>query len=154
VKLAKQFGYDVVIDYKEKDRKTLVNEIQSIAPEGIDCFFENTGGPVSEAVFQLLNRNARVSVCGQISTYGKEDQALGPSVLVPALWKQLTIKGFVGDSWSEEQKRKAIQNLEALVKAGKLNVVENTTKGLENTVKAFLSLFAAGQSFGKAIVEL
>jgi len=154
VKLTKKFGYDEVIDYTGKDRKALTSEIHSIAPEGIDCFFENTGGPVSEAVFNNLNTNARVSVCGQISTYGKQEEVVGPSVLIPALWKQLTIKGFVGDSWTEEQKRKAIKNLQTLVEAEKLQVVENTTKGLENTVKAFLNLFVAGQTLGKAIVEL
>jgi len=149
------FGYDALIDYKGKDRKTLEAELRTLAPEGIDCFFENTGGAVSEAVFKVLNVSARVSVCGQIANYGKaEDEVLSPSILIPALWKQLTIRGFTTAAWTEPEKAKAISNLQKLVEGGKLHVAESITKGLENTAKAFLNLFASGQSLGKAIVQV
>jgi len=154
VKHALKLGFDAAIDYKGKDSEALVAEIKKVAPDGIDAYFDNTGGPVTEAVFSLLNVRGRVSVCGQIAHYNQEGPVLSPSFLIPALWKQLTIKGFIVSlTWTESQRNDAVKHLVNLISSGKLHVEETVTKGLENTVKAFIGLFS-GHNTGKAVVEL
>ncbi len=85
-------GTDAKIDYLKKDLgldgafnyKTTTDysaRLKELCPNGIDCYFDNTGGPVSDAVFPLLNTFARVSVCGQISHYNAPGPELGPRLL-------------------------------------------------------------------------
>jgi len=172
----KPYGYDHLIDFKGKEQKDLSTEIKTLVPDGIDCFFENTGHysvyisetewklldtekaksrKVSDAIWENLKSTARVSVCGLVSTYGREAEGKGPSILIPYTTDQkFTTKGYTQESWTEEQKQEAFTKLHGLVESGKLNVIENITKGLDNAAKAFLDLYTTGYSLGKAIVEL
>ena len=47
--------------------KMISHETRSGVPDGIDVYFENVGGAISDEVFKYLNRFARVPVCGAIS---------------------------------------------------------------------------------------
>merc|ERR1711976_298844 len=78
--VTEQYGYDVCIDYKGKDTKALMEELKKAAPQGVDCYFDNTGGDISEAVLQSMNAFGRVSVCGQISQYCQHPPS-SPSIL-------------------------------------------------------------------------
>ena len=55
----KEFGYDEVINYKKEDN--LSSCLKKIAPNGVDCFFDNVGGEQFDAVMVNLNINARVN---------------------------------------------------------------------------------------------
>src|SRR5579862_3001191 len=81
------FNYKTTADYTAK--------LKELCPNGIDCYFDNTGGQVSDAVFPLLNTFARVSVCGQIAHYNAQGPDLGPRLLRLILVKQLRVEGFI-----------------------------------------------------------
>ena len=81
------FNYKTVSDYTEK--------LKELCPKGIDCYFDNVGGAITDAVFTLLNPFGRVSVCGQISQYSLQKPEPGPRLLTQILVRQLKVEGFI-----------------------------------------------------------
>lgn len=97
VELAKSLGYDSVIDYRGKDVRTLKRELRAVAPKGVNGFFDNAGGPTTEATLMCLALFARVSVCGQIAYYNLKNPLEAkayPGTMV-ALTTQSKIEGFI-----------------------------------------------------------
>jgi len=124
-------------------------------PQGIDCFYENTGGPISDAVLWNMNRLGRVSVCGQISNYNNpeaDEKITGISVLGAILFKGLKVQGFMAHErwpdWSLCQTR-----MHQWISAGQLIVTEDITNGLESAPDAWIGLFS-GRNTGKAVVRI
>ena len=62
-----ELGLDACIDYKAEG--DLAAAVKAACPNGVDVYFDNVGGPVSDAVLANLNLYARVSLCGSISQY-------------------------------------------------------------------------------------
>lgn len=160
---AKKFGYDHVIDYKGKDTRTLIRELRKVAPRGVNGYFDNTGGPCTEATLMCLAQFARVSVCGQISYYNLKNPLSAksyPGTMV-ALTTQSKIEGFIvtflpkksPGNWKE-----AFEVMSGWLKTGQLKIEEDVTEGLENAYDAFLTLFhGVGNNqtnFGKKIVHI
>ena len=83
-------GFDGAINYKTDD---LAAKLTELTPNGIDAFFENTGGPIQQHIFTRMNAHGRVAVCGMISDYTNETPAPGPN-WIPIIKKRLTIQGF------------------------------------------------------------
>jgi hypothetical protein len=151
--LAGELGFDAAVDYQRPD---FAAALKAACPSGVDIYFENVGGAVFDAVFPLLNRYARVPVCGTVSEYNitareKVDDKL-PALLLATLGKRLTIKGFViGDHFARmpEFQREAGQWL----REGKLKYREEFVDGLRNAPAAFMAMLKA-ESFGKVIVRV
>ena len=61
----KEFGYDVAIDYKTE------NVYEKLKNENIQCYFDNVGGEISDAVVKNMVSNGNIILCGQISQYNK-----------------------------------------------------------------------------------
>ncbi|HEV8016225.1 MAG TPA: NADP-dependent oxidoreductase [Stellaceae bacterium] len=148
-----ELGFDAAVDYQRAD---FAAALKAACPNGVDIYFENVGGAVFDAVFPLLNRYARVPVCGTVSEYNitareKVDDKL-PALLLATLGKRLTIKGFViGDHFARmpEFQREAGQWL----REGKLKYREEFVDGLANAPAAFMAMLKA-ESFGKVIVRV
>jgi len=154
VKFCKDLGFDDVLIYTGKDLKTLEAELKKIAPQGIDSFFENTGGPMSDAVFKNMNKFGRVSICGQIAHYNSLDQdsATGLPVLTLILRKQLKVEGWmISSRWSDYSV--AHRQLNTWIKEKKLIVKEDFTEGFDNMPDAFIGLFS-GKNVGKAVIRI
>jgi NADPH-dependent curcumin reductase CurA len=154
VKFCKDLGFDEVLIYSGKDLKTLDEEVKKVVPQGIDCFFENTGGPMSDAVFKNMNKFGRVSICGQISQYNSvdPDSTTGLPVLSYILRKQLKVEGWIISSrWSDFSV--AHNRLFEWIKNKKLIVKEDFTNGFDKMPDAFLGLFS-GKNVGKAVVKV
>jgi len=154
VKFCKDLGFDDVLIYSGKDLKTLEAELKKIAPQGIDCFFENTGGPMSDAVFKNMNKFGRVSICGQIAHYNSVDQdsATGLPVLTAILRKQLKVEGWIVSSrWSDFSV--AHGRLHTWIQEKKLIVKEDFTNGFDKMPDAFIGLFS-GKNLGKAVIRV
>jgi len=154
VKFCKDLGFDEVLIYSGKDLKTLDAELKTTAPQGIDCFFENTGGPMSDAVFKNMNKFGRVSICGQIAHYNslEPDQATGLPVLTHILRKQLKVEGWIISSrWSDFSV--AHGRLNTWIQDKKLIVREDFTNGFEKMPDAFIGLFS-GKNTGKAVIRV
>lgn len=148
-----ELGFDAAVDYKHPD---FAAALKAACPQGVDVYFENVGGAMFDAVFPLLNRHARVPVCGTVSEYNATERAVVadkmPALLLATLGKRLTIKGFViGDHFAKMPafQREAGQWL----REGKLKYREEFVDGLANAPRAFMAMLKA-ESFGKVIVRV
>jgi NADPH-dependent curcumin reductase CurA len=148
-----ELGLDAAIDYKRSD---FAAALKAACPNGVDVYFENVGGAVFDAVFPLLNRYARVPVCGTVSEYNVAERAVVadkmPALLLATLGKRLRLQGFVIGDWFAKMpnfQREAGQWL----REGKLKYREEFVDGLANAPRAFMAMLKA-ESFGKVIVRV
>ena len=148
--LKQELGFDEAFNYKaETDLRTA---IQRAAPKGVDIYFDNVGGPISDAVIQELNPFSRIPLCGQISLYNETSMPTGPRIQ-PRLLKQRTLmKGFIVRDYLE-QADQARQQLAQWIKEGKIKNKETLMEGFEKLPEAFIGLFH-GKNTGKLIVKV
>jgi len=147
--LTKELGFDAAIDYKQSD---YIENLKNACPKGVDVYFDNVGGSITDAVIKLINKKARLVVCGQISMYNLEKPDVGPRPWWILLTKSAKAQGFIVDAY-EERFPEGINQLAQWIKAGKIKYKENIIEGLENTPKAFLGLFR-GENIGKQLVKV
>ena len=145
-----ELGYDGGFNYKTTENP--LREIAKLCPDGIDCFFDNTGGPVSDAVFPLLNEHAHVGICGQISMYNATELPVGPRLLGHLIVKRATVQGLLVTDFAADF-RKAMEDLTGWYQAGKLSCEERITEGIENAPTAFMEMLG-GANTGKQLVRL
>lgn len=147
--LKKQFGFDEAINYK-----TTANMREAIAeacPNGVDIYFDNVGGPISDAVISHINFHARIPLCGQISFYNSTETPIGPRLQPMLLTRSVLMQGFIISNF-QSQFAEGIQHLAEWVKEGKLMYKETIVKGFNEIPNAFLGLFN-GDNTGKMIVQ-
>lgn len=151
----RELGFDDCLDHREPD---LASRLAKACPDGIDVYFENVGGAVFDAVWPLLNRRARVPVCGLISQYnGATDASSGPDrsaqLLRDILTRSIRIQGFIiFDSYGHRYSEFAEQ-MGSWVREGRIKYREHLIHGLENAPQAFLGLLE-GKNFGKLVVDV
>ncbi|MGX6443153.1 NADP-dependent oxidoreductase [Neobacillus sp. K501] len=148
--LTEELGFDAAINYKTAEN--LRTELKKACPNGVDVYFDNVGGAVSDAVMTLINFQSRTIICGQISQYNLEKPAMGPRVAGQLLTTSSLMKGFIVSDYAKDHKE-ALTQLSQWVKEGKIQYRENIVSGFENTVDAFLGLFR-GDNIGKQLVKL
>ncbi len=148
--LTDTLGFDKGINYKTTDN--IYATLKEACPDGIDVYFENVGGEIADAALSLLNKHARVPVCGAISSYNKKDADLGPRVQTKLIKTSSLMKGFVVNDYSDRFKEGSTQ-LGQWLGEGKLQYEETITDGLENVTDAFLGLFQ-GKNIGKQLVKI
>lgn len=147
--LKMELGFDEVINYKtSKDLKT---DLAEKCPSGIDFYFDNVGGEISDAVLSQINLHARCAVCGQISTYNNSEIPMGPRLQPLLLGKNALMQGFTVNNY-QDRFGEGIQQLSEAVQAGKLKYRETILKGFDQLPRAFIGLFN-GENTGKMIVE-
>ncbi|USZ67852.1 NADP-dependent oxidoreductase [Halorussus salilacus] len=148
--LEDDLGFDAGINYKETDDYR--GALDEAAPGGVDSYFDNVGGPITDAVFSKLNVDARVAVCGQISLYNAEEIPTGPRKLPKLIESRARVEGFlVGDFAPRFEE--ATRKLAEWVESGDVQYRETVTEGLENAPDAFLGLFE-GENVGKQLVAV
>lgn len=148
--LKKQFGYDKVINYKAAGN--LAQTIAEACPHGIDCYFDNVGGDITDAVVANINFHARIALCGQIALYNEETVAVGWRLLPSILSHSALIKGFIVSNY-QNQFPEAITQLLRWIKDGKLKYTETVLEGFDQLPTAFLGLFT-GVNTGKMMVKV
>lgn len=137
------FNYKTTADY--------VAKLKELCPNGIDCYFDNVGGAISDAVFTLLNTFGRVSVCGQISQYNLQQPQPGPRLLGQILVKQLKVEGFIVTRFQDRWPH-GIAQMARWIQEGKLRYREEIVSGFENTPRAFIEMLE-GKNTGKMLVQ-
>jgi NADPH-dependent curcumin reductase CurA len=143
-----ELGFDGAINYKHNN---LGAELAELTPNGIDIYFENTGGPIQHHVFSRMNAHGRIAVCGMIADYPKETPDLAPS-WIPIIKKRLTIQGFtMPDHFGEVPA--LLEKLTPYVMQGKIKHRTHMLEGLESAITG-LNLFFTGQNKGKLIVKI
>ncbi len=148
--LVEELGFDGAFSYKTT--KNYVEELKKLCPRGIDVYFDNVGGPITDAVIPLLNIKARLSICGQISQYNVEKPELGPRWLWALIVKQARVEGFLVFQFFERF-APAVAEMAGWIKAGKLKYREDVVEGFENVPRAFIGMLE-GDNLGKRIVKV
>ncbi|GAB2537006.1 NADP-dependent oxidoreductase [Spirosoma aerophilum] len=148
--LTEEFGFDAVVNYKTAT--DLAQAIGDACPKGVDIYFDNVGGEVSDAVISHLNFHARIPLCGQIALYNTTEVPTGPRIQPMLLTRSVLMKGFIVGSY-QARYEEGVHQLAAWLKEGKLHYTETTLKGFDKLPEAMLGLFS-GQNTGKMIVEV
>ncbi|MCP9300678.1 NADP-dependent oxidoreductase [Bacillus halotolerans] len=150
--LKNELQFDEAINYKTAD--DIQKALADACPNGVDVYFDNVGGPISDAVMNLLNEFARIPVCGAISSYNAESEAddMGPRVQSKLIKTKSLMQGFIVSDYSDRFPEGAKQLAEWL-RDGKLHYEETITEGFENIPDAFLGLFK-GENKGKQLIKV
>ncbi|MFB6119728.1 MAG: NADP-dependent oxidoreductase [Halobacteriaceae archaeon] len=148
--LEDELGFDAGINYKATDDYAAA--LDSAAPDGVDAFFDNVGGEITDAVFTRLNLDATVAVCGQIALYNAEEVPTGPRKLRHLISTRASVEGFL--VWDFQPRfAEATETLAEWVQSGEIQYRETVTDGIENAPDAFLGLFE-GENVGKQLVKV
>jgi NADPH-dependent curcumin reductase CurA len=148
--LTDDLGFDAAINYKATDDHRAA--LESAAPDGVDVYFDNVGGPITDAVFANLNLDARVAVCGQIAHYNDEEVPTGPRKLPGLIPVRARVEGLLVSDFAGRF-GEASERLGRWVASGELTHRETVVDGLENAPDAFLGLFD-GDNIGKQVVRV
>jgi NADPH-dependent curcumin reductase CurA len=148
--LVDELGFDAAFNYKTVT--DYFSKLRELCPNGIDSYFDNVGGTISDAAIRLLNVHARVSVCGQISQYNLEKPEMGPRLIGLLIVTRSKIQGFlVSDYWSRFDE--GLREMAGWISEGKLKYQENIVEGFENMPQAFIGMLQ-GENTGKQLVRV
>jgi NADPH-dependent curcumin reductase CurA len=147
--LTELYGYDAGIDYKGEDVNAALKEA---CPRGVDVYFDNVGGTISETVFRRLAVGARVGICGQISQYNLAEPELAPRSLGFLIVFRARLEGFLVSDYAGRF-GEGLERLGRWLADGRLVYREDITAGLENAPRAFIGMLQ-GANRGKALVRL
>ncbi|CAH1976139.1 unnamed protein product [Acanthoscelides obtectus] len=140
-------GMDYHINYMTQDVKS---ELSVVAPEGVDCYFDNVGGDISNAVIANMNQYGKVAMCGLTSEYCGGKRATINQWQI--LKEQLLVEGFCvsGLRWKHKW-MKPIEDLHKWWAKGKLWTSESVLLGFSRCPEAFIKLFEQG-NIAKTVV--
>ena len=138
------FNYRETADYDAK--------LRELCPNGVDVYFDNVGGPVTDAVIRRIATRARIAVCGQSSEYNEATPGTGPRWLTQLIARQAKVEGFLVGQFAERFET-ALHQLSTWLKEGRLSYREDVVNGLENAPKAFIRMLE-GKSTGKQLVKI
>ncbi|KAG5327671.1 PTGR1 reductase, partial [Pseudoatta argentina] len=147
--LTEKMGFDFAINYKTIP---VAARLREVAPQGVDCYFDNVGGDISGTVMYQMNLYGRVAVCGSISSYDAKSLPKCTILQPTMVFNQLKMEGFIVRRWSDRWNEGIMQNLQ-WIREGKLRYRETVTKGFENMFDAFIGMMR-GENIGKAIVQV
>lgn len=146
--LTERLGFDAGIDYKAED---VTERLKSLAPDGVNVFFDNVGGAVMDAVLDVIAMRSKVVICGAISQYNHMDQVVGPSMYLRLAERQSVMEGFAYFHFPEAIPR-AKAELADWVKQGDLVIAEEILDGIERYPEALEFMFSGG-NLGKLMVR-
>jgi len=151
--LTSTLGCDCGIIYKQyKTAKELKAALKQACPSGIDIYYDNVGGIITDVVMELVNIHARIIICGQISQYGLDSPNLGPRFLHHVLNKSATIQGVRARDWKNKMPEMMIA-MKRWILEDKITYKETLMEGFESLPKALVALFE-GFNTGKMIVKV
>ena len=148
--LLNELHFDSVINYKTT--QNLDEAIAASCPSGVDIYFDNVGGEISDAVISQINKYARIIVCGQISLYNSISQPVGPRIQPMILKRSALVQGFIVSNYAPRFPE-GLKALAQWVESGQLKYINTTYHGFEKLPEAFIALFE-GKNLGKLIVEV
>jgi NADPH-dependent curcumin reductase CurA len=148
--LTRELGYDAGINYRTTP--DLDAALRAACPGGIDVYFDNVGGRITEAVTRHVNPFARIAVCGLISQYNLTEPELAPRNERFVLVKRVRIQGFLVFDFAARYKEALAQLTEWLLQ-GRLKYREDVVDGLERAPDALLAVLQ-GRNFGKMLVRV
>ncbi|WP_443947100.1 NADP-dependent oxidoreductase [Pedobacter sp. AW1-32] len=148
--LKNRFGFDEAINYHTSSDMSAA--IAAAAPKGVDVYFDNVGGAISDAVLSHINRFARVPVCGAIASYNNTQPDLGPRVQTVLVKNSVLMQGFIVGNYQEKFPQ-GIAQLTRWLLERKIVGTETIVEGFDQIPQAFIDLFD-GKNNGKMIVKI
>lgn len=145
-----EFGFDEGINYNTTDNMT--EAIKKACPDGVDVYFDNVGGEISEAVLFSINKFSRTVVCGAISVYNETTLPQSISVQPFLIKNSSLMQGFVISDFADKHPE-GVKQLAEWLQEGKLTYTETVKEGFDNIPQAFLDLFE-GKNKGKMVVKV
>lgn len=143
------FGFDAAVDYKAPD---LVDRLREACPQGVDVYYDNTAGAISDAVTDLLHPGARIIVCGTASVASWDPPPQGPRIERKMLVSRARMQGFVIFDHPEHGPV-ARQALAQWLREGKLRYQEDILEGIEHAPDAIAGLYR-GDNLGKRLIQI
>ena len=143
------FGFDAAVDYKADGWQ---QALAAACPQGVDVYFDNTAGPISDAVMERLNVGARVVVCGTASVPSWDPAPMGPRVERHLLVKRARMQGFVIFDHADQHEA-AYRDIAAWIRAGKVKYLEDVLQGMEHAPDAIAGLYR-GDNLGKRLIHI
>ncbi|MEO8126864.1 MAG: NADP-dependent oxidoreductase [Bryobacteraceae bacterium] len=148
--ITQDLGFDGGLNYKTE--KDYVARLAELCPEGIDVYFDNVGGAITDAVLTLINKKARIALSGQISQYNAEKPEVGPRPFARLIIKQAKAEGFLVPQFADRFKE-ALPVIAQWIREGKVKFREEIVTGIENAPKAFIGMLQ-GANIGKMLVKV
>src|SRR5260370_5203194 len=145
-----ELGFDAVIDHRSEG---LAEKLAQACPNGIDVYFENVGGPIWQAVLPLLNRFARVPMCGVIAHYNGAtgaEQDLLPATMLAIVRPSLLLRGYINFEFLDEHYDAFLREIGPRVRSGEIRYREDIVDGLDKAPEALIGMLA-GRNFCKAL---
>lgn len=143
------FGFDAAVDYKSP---SFQQDLALACPAGVDVYYDNTSGPVTDAVLPRINKGARIVVCGTASVPSWDPWPRGPRAERHLLNKAARMQGFL--IWDYEHRyEEAVSRLAPWVRSGQLKYREEILEGLEHAPDAIAGLYR-GENLGKRLIRL
>lgn len=144
-----QFGYDEVINYREDD---VAQAVKAACPDGVNCYFDNTCGPISDAVMDNLALGARITICGTAALTNWDPIPQGPRVHRQLMVARAKLQGFLVLDYKARY-LEAVSELADWIRAGKLNFNEHILESADAAPNAINMLYS-GQNEGKLLVRV
>ncbi|SHI49652.1 hypothetical protein SAMN04488096_102117 [Mesonia phycicola] len=148
--LTSKFGFDKGINYKTTDN--MAKAIADACPNGVDVYFDNVGGEISDGVLVNINKFARIAICGAIAVYNKTSIPKALAVQPFLVKNSALMQGFIVSNY-QDKFGEASKQLAQWLQEDKLVYEETMVKGFENIPQAFLDLFE-GKNKGKMVVQV
>lgn len=146
--LVEELGFDGAVNYKTDN---VAEKVAELTPDGVDIYFENTGGEIQQVAIDNMNAFGRVVVCGMISDYNTEQPSAGPN-WIPIVKKRLSIQGFTMPDHFDKAPQ-LMQQVSGYLQAGKLSYRVHVLEGLDSAIEGINLLFS-GENQGKLLVKL
>ncbi len=143
------FGFDAAVDYKAAD---FAAQLAAACPNGVDVYFDNTAGSISDAVMTHLNPFARVVICGTASVASWDPMPQGPRVERHLLVKRARMQGFVIFD-HKDCEESALRELGQWVREGKIRYLEEVLEGINAAPDAIAGLYR-GENLGKRLIHI
>ena len=144
-----ELGFDAAFSHRDDVRAALAEA----APDGIDVYFDNVGGPQLEAAIGALNQGGRIALCGAVSQYNATEPAPGPRNLGMLVGKRGRMRGFIVSDHGDREPAFR-EEVGDLVTSGRLVLAESIVEGgIEAAAQAFVAMLR-GEYLGKVVVRL
>lgn len=148
--LKTEFGFDDAINYNTTHN--MAEAIATACPDGVDIYFDNVGGAISDAVLFNINKFSRMIICGAIAVYNNTEPAKGVSVQPFLVKNSALMQGFILGNYAAKFPE-ATQQLATWFKEGKIKATETVVEGFDSIPQAFIGLFD-GKNKGKMVVKI
>jgi NADPH-dependent curcumin reductase len=145
-----EFGFDEAIDYKAGIG--LDEALRSACPEGVNVYFDNTSGSISDAVLRNLALGARIVICGTASYPSWNPWNMGPRPERHLLVKRSRMQGFLATDFLDRFPEAEVQ-ISQWIKEGRINYREEIHEGLEHAPGSLQRLYK-GENTGKFVMRL